>query len=169
MRLNIQLFGGRGATSSEVKSKVSKGAFNQYFKNTFRDALKNKAFKYGKNDVITDTYSMYFLNKTGLEYGKKEQVKNLDSMVKDIDKQIKDASGFQSINSYITSEKYINVDSNDRFTQGYGFDTSRIKRAKIFLGKDAQATIVYNKAGQPAMAFKNKKGERGWLLPIRSI
>ena len=153
-----------------IKPSISQGSLNQYFKGIrnpeAQKNLSNTAFKYGNKDIITDSYSMYFLNKTGLKYGKNESLSN---MAKDIEKQINDASGFKDINSYITDNKYYNVDSTDRFTQGYGFDTSRVKRARIILGKDAQATIVYNNIGQPMMAIKNKKGEKGWILPVRSI
>ena len=153
-----------------IKSSISQGSLNRYFKGIRNSAispetqknLSNTAFKYGNKDIITDSYSMYFLNKTGLKYGKNESLSN---MAKDIEKQINDASGFKDINSYITDNKYYNVDS----TQVYGFDTSRVKRARIMLGKDAQATIVYNNIGQPMMAIKNKKGEKGWILPVRSI
>lgn len=167
MKLNIQLFGGRGATSSKEATKERAG-LKSYFSRA-REGLKNVAFKSGNKDVITDSYSMYQLNKTGLEYSKNkkttEGVKRFVKMMNEYDKQI---SNYTDIKDYITNKESYSI-SND-----YSFNTKMIKQAKTILGKDTKVGIVYKEVGfgsnskqQPTMILKNKKGEKGMILPQR--
>lgn len=172
MKLNIQLFGGRGASSSIREPIKERSGLKSYFKSKrINERLKDVAFKSGNKDLISDGYSIYQVEKTGLQYSKDEkltnQLKGFEKQLNDFSKQAKE---YNSIDNYITDKENYNVDKD------YSFDTKRIKQAKSVLGRDTQASIVYEEWGsiknpirQPRLVFKNKKGEKGFLLPQRKF
>ena len=164
LKNNIQMFGGRGASSSLKNNSTSiRAGLKAYFApKNFSDKYRDVSFKLGKQEIVTDTYSMYFLNNTNLKNAENDSVIRL---AKEFDKKIDNASNFTDINNYITNEKEIKIESNTINNNMY-FNTKKIKQAKTILGKDTKASIIYDDIGRPQMIFKNKKGEKGLLLPL---
>jgi len=172
MKLNIQMFGGRGSSSGANNSPRPQTGLKGYYKDSIRDInekLIETAFKSGNKDLITNGYSIFQLNKTGFEYSKD---KALTQTVKGFEQQLKEynsqAKNFKDISSYITDKE------NYAVNKDYSFDTKAIKKAKTLMGKGTQASVVYKEVGfgnntmqQPVLVIRNKKGEKGFLLPQR--
>lgn len=176
IKLDIQLFGGRGSSSSNASSGTRTG-LKGYFSKA-REKLKDVAFKNGKEDIITDSFSMFMLNKTGLPYSKDEKltnsVKGLRKKVEGFEKQI---NNYQDINTFMSSmakkDTFGGTEIYD-INDNYGVAAKYIKKAKTILGKDARVGIAYEEVGfgsnahqQPHIIVKNKKGETAWILPVR--
>ena len=164
LKINIQLFGGRGAKSPSKKqsSDVRRGLKGYFSSSNIREQYKNVSFKLGKQEVITDTFSMYYLNNTNLEKAKNDSVLKI---AKDFNQKIKDVKDYVSIDKYITTEQEVKVESKTINNNMY-FSTKRIKQAKSLLGKNTKVAFIYDQIGRPQMVFKNDKGEKGFLLPM---
>lgn len=176
MKLNLQMFGGRGAKSSLQPSSGPRKGLKGYFSKA-RENLKNVAFKVGNKDIITDSYSMFILDKTGLPYSKDkkliENMKKFDKNVKDFENQITE---YVDVNTFTASNKVVDYFGREAYdiNGDYGVSAKYIKKAKTILGKDAKIGIAYKEVGfgsntqqQPHIIMKNKKGEVAWILPVR--
>lgn len=164
LKIDVQMFGGRGAKSPSKKQNLDtrKGLKGYFSPSNIREQYKNVSFKLGKQEVVTDTFSMYYLNNTNLEKAKNDSVLK---MAKDFNQKIKNAKDYVSIDKYITTENEIKVESETINNNMY-FSTKRIKQAKSLLGKNTKVAFIYDHIGRPQMVFKNDKGEKGILLPM---
>ena len=87
-----------------------------------------------------------------------------------LNEQSKQTKATTDISKYITSK------DSYKINEKYSFDTKMIKQAKTVLGKDTKVGIYFKEVGigsnkhlQPTMIFKNKKGEKGILLPKKNM
>lgn len=163
-RLNIQMFGGRGASSSKKNTGVSQSALDNYFKNNTRD-YSNVAVTMGNNHLITDGYSIVKLD------GKKSgDVKNYDESLKRM---------YDDFNDNFEVEQRIKVkdlqweETHDRFkiknakiNDKYGIDKREYNKIKRFIKTDE--FYVKTKGDNVVYYFKDKKTKKdAYLLPTR--
>ena len=162
--------GGRGASAGN--SNVTPSRTKMYVKQTQNnDFYKNKYVKIDGKEVITDGFSIYSLNNAGIKEEGGVQLKEfIKGQFKILESDMKGQKvTYNSLNSLMnkpTTVSNYGVKAIKTQDENYGFDLKRVKQARTILGKNTE--YAYVKTGAySSMIFRNKKGETGFLLPLR--
>lgn len=158
--------GSRGASSSIKSNELRVGLKNYFNKSSsVKNQVNDRAFKYGKQELVTDSHSFLLLNSSGLKIDKNEKILNA---IKGYEKYMTNQGKYEDVSKYISKgeDRYIKIDAPNSLQNNFYIDSNRVKKLKTILRKNVTAKVEYNQIGQPMLVLKNNNGEKALLLPV---